>query len=80
MVGKTEKQLTDAGFPYEAGIALYKELARGQLLGDPEGMLKLLIHQENHTILGVHVIGTGATELVQSARPSWRSAASGLFY
>jgi NAD(P) transhydrogenase len=64
MVGKTEKQLTDAGVPYEAGIALYKELARGQLLGDPDGMLKLLIHQDEHTILGVHAIGTGATELI----------------
>lgn len=64
MVGKTEKQLTEAGIPYEAGIALYKELARGQLLGDPDGMLKLLIHQTDHTILGVHAIGTGATELI----------------
>jgi NAD(P) transhydrogenase len=64
MVGKTEKQLTDAGIPYEAGIAMYNELARGQLLGDDTGMLKLLIHQEDQTILGVHAIGTGATELI----------------
>src|SRR5262245_4316244 len=64
MVGKTEDQLTDAGIPYEAGIAQYKELARGQLLGDETGMLKLLIHQENHQILGVHAIGTNATELI----------------
>jgi NAD(P) transhydrogenase len=64
MVGKTEAQLTDAGIPYEAGIAQYKELARGQLLGDDTGMLKLLIHQEDLTILGVHAIGTGATELI----------------
>jgi NAD(P) transhydrogenase len=64
MVGKTENQLTDAGIPYEAGIAQYRELARGQLLGDTDGMLKLLIHQENHQILGVHAIGTGATELI----------------
>jgi NAD(P) transhydrogenase len=64
MVGKTEKQLTEANIPYEAGIAQYSELARGQLLGDLEGMLKLLIHQEDHTILGVHAIGTGATELI----------------
>jgi NAD(P) transhydrogenase len=45
-------------------IALYSELARGQLLGDETGMLKLLIHQDNHQILGVHAIGTGATELI----------------
>jgi NAD(P) transhydrogenase len=64
MVGKTEKQLTDAGIPYEAGIAHYKEVARGQLLGDSSGMLKLLIHQETHQLLGVHAIGTGATELI----------------
>jgi len=64
MVGKTESQLTDAGIPYEAGIAQYSELARGQLLGDDTGMLKLLIHQDNHQILGVHAIGTGATELI----------------
>jgi len=64
MVGKTEAQLTDAGIPYEAGIAQYRELARGQLLGDNDGMLKLLIHQEDHRILGVHAIGTNATELI----------------
>ncbi len=64
MVGKTEDQLTQAGIPYEAGIAQYRELARAQLLGDYDGMLKLLIHQQNHQILGVHAIGTGATELI----------------
>jgi NAD(P) transhydrogenase len=64
MVGKTEKQLTDAGIPYEAGIAHYKEVARGQLLGDYSGMLKLLIHQDTHALLGVHGIGTHATELI----------------
>jgi len=64
MVGKTEKQLTEAGIPYECGIAHYKEVARGQLLGDQSGMLKLLIHQDTHLILGVHVIGSQATELV----------------
>ena len=64
MVGRTEDQLTKAGIPYEAGIAQYNELARGQLLGDEEGMLKMLIHQETREILGVHAIGTGATELI----------------
>ncbi|WP_428389033.1 Si-specific NAD(P)(+) transhydrogenase [Mucisphaera sp.] len=64
MVGKTEEQLTDAGIPYEAGIASYKEIARGQLLGDEFGMLKILIHQDTHKLLGVHTIGTGATELI----------------
>lgn len=64
MVGWTEERLTAEGIPYEAGIAQYKEIARGQLLGDNIGMLKMLIHQESHTILGVHAIGTGATELI----------------
>lgn len=64
MVGWNEERLTAEGVPYEAGIAQYKEIARGQLLGDDIGMLKLLIHQESHTILGVHCIGTQATELV----------------
>ena len=64
MVGKTEEQLTAEGVPYESGVAHYREIARGQLLGDELGMLKMLIHQETHEILGVHVIGTGATELI----------------
>lgn len=64
MVGKTEEELTQAGIPYEAGVANYKEIARGQLLGDETGMLKMLIHQETRDILGLHCIGTGATELI----------------
>ncbi len=64
MVGWTEDKLTKEGIPYEAGIAQYKEIARGKLLGDDIGMLKLLIHQETHAILGVHAIGTNATELI----------------
>lgn len=68
MVGKTEQELTEEGIPYEAGIASYKEIARGQLLGDDFGMLKLLIHQDDHRILGAHCIGTGATELIHIAQ------------
>ena len=64
MVGKTEEELTEAGIPYEAGIASYNEIARGQLLGDENGLLKLLIHQETREILGVHCIGSGATEII----------------
>jgi NAD(P) transhydrogenase len=64
MVGKTEEQLTAEGIPYEAGIAQYREIARGQILGDEAGMLKLLIHEEDRRILGVHAIGAGATELI----------------
>jgi NAD(P) transhydrogenase len=64
MVGKTEAQLTAEGVPYETGIAQYREIARGQILGDDFGMLKLLIHEETRQILGVHAVGTGATELI----------------
>lgn len=64
MVGKTEATLTEEGIPYEAGLAQYREIARGQLLGDEVGMLKLLIHEQTRQILGVHAIGTGATELI----------------
>jgi NAD(P) transhydrogenase len=64
MVGQNEQQLTAAGVPYEVGIARYREVARGQLIADPYGLLKLLFHPESHRLLGVHVIGTGATELV----------------
>ena len=64
MVGKTEEELTSEGIPYESGIANYREIARGQLLGDELGMLKMLIHQDTHELLGVHAIGTGATELI----------------
>lgn len=64
MVGWTEEQLTKDGIPYEAGVAQYSEIARGKLLGDEMGMLKMLIHQETRHILGVHCIGTGATELI----------------
>jgi len=64
MVGKTEQELTEEGIPFESGVAQYDEIARGQLLGDELGMLKLLIHQETEEILGVHAIGAGATELI----------------
>jgi NAD(P) transhydrogenase len=64
MIGWTEERLTKENIPYEAGIAQYKEIARGQLLGDDIGMLKLLIHQETRALMGVHAIGTGATELI----------------
>jgi len=63
-VGRTEEELTEAACPYEVGISRYRELARGQILGDEYGMLKLLVSLEDRTLLGVHVLGTGATELV----------------
>ncbi len=63
-VGMNEDELTKQGIPYETGIARYREIARGQLLGDENGMLKVLFHRETEQVLGVHIIGEYATELV----------------
>jgi NAD(P) transhydrogenase len=63
-VGRNEEQLTAGAVGYEVGISRYRELARGQILGDTYGMLKLLVSLEDHTILGVHALGTNATEVV----------------
>jgi NAD(P) transhydrogenase len=63
-VGRTESQLTSDAVPYEVGVSRYRELARGQIVGDPYGMLKLIVHAQDRTLLGVHVFGTGATDLV----------------
>jgi len=64
MIGKTERQLTEAKIPYEVGVAKYEELARGQILGDQTGNLKLLFDPRSLKLLGIHIIGEGATELI----------------
>lgn len=64
MVGKSEEQLTKERVPYEVGIARFREIARGQILGDQTGMLKLLFHRETRKLLGVHCIGETATEII----------------
>jgi NAD(P) transhydrogenase len=63
-IGKTEDQLTDAGVPYEIGIAYFREIARGQIRGDTTGRLKLIFSPETKELLGVHIIGEGASELL----------------
>ena len=63
-VGMNEDELTKQGVPYETGVARYREIARGQLLGDENGMLKVLFHRETEQVLGVHIIGEYATELI----------------
>jgi len=62
--GKTEAELTKEAVPYEVGLSRYRELARGAIVGDSYGMLKLLVSTEDRTLLGVHVFGTNATDLV----------------
>jgi NAD(P) transhydrogenase len=64
MVGATAHELTEGKIPYETGVARYREIARGQILGDDSGLLKLLFHRDDRRLLGVHAIGTGATELI----------------
>jgi NAD(P) transhydrogenase len=63
-VGKTELELTEAATPYEVGISYYRELARGQILGDEHGLVKLLVSPDDRKLLGVHALGANATEVV----------------
>jgi NAD(P) transhydrogenase len=63
-IGKTEEQLTEEDVPYEVGMAYYREVARGQIRGDTTGRLKLIFHRDTRKVLGVHIIGEGASELV----------------
>jgi NAD(P) transhydrogenase len=63
-IGRTEDELTEQRVPFEVGVSRYRELARGQIIGDSYGVLKLLVSPEDRSLLGVHVFGTGATELV----------------
>ncbi|MGA9192585.1 MAG: Si-specific NAD(P)(+) transhydrogenase [Anaerolineales bacterium] len=63
-VGRTEAELTEAGIPYEVGKAHYREIARGQIIGDQSGLLKLIFHLETRKLLAVHIIGSGASELI----------------
>jgi NAD(P) transhydrogenase len=64
LVGRNEEELTKEEIPYAVGIAHYREIARGQLIGDDTGILKLLFHRHTHALMGVHAIGEGATELI----------------
>ena len=64
MVGQNENQLIEKNIPYETGIARYKEISRGNILDDKVGLLKLIVHRDTKQILGVHILGTNATELI----------------
>ncbi|MCD2105766.1 MAG: Si-specific NAD(P)(+) transhydrogenase [Rhodococcus sp. (in: high G+C Gram-positive bacteria)] len=63
-VGATEVDLTKESVPYEVGVSRYRELARGQIGGDTYGMLKILVSTDDLKLLGVHIFGSGATDLV----------------
>ncbi len=64
MVGSTEDELKAKKIPYEIGIARFNELERGKIIGDRQGVLKLLFHRNTLQLLGVHIIGDGATEMI----------------
>ncbi len=63
-VGRNEEELTEQGIPYEVGKAQYREIARGQIIGDSSGLLKLIFHRDTRQLLSVHIIGEGASELI----------------
>jgi NAD(P) transhydrogenase len=64
MIGENEEELTARKVPYEVGVARFREIAKGQIVGDRMGLLKLLFHRDTRKVLGVHVIGDSATEIV----------------
>jgi NAD(P) transhydrogenase len=63
-IGKTERQLTEEKVPYEVGKAMFKHLARAQILGQAVGMLKLLFHRETLALLGIHCFGQNSAEII----------------
>ena len=63
-IGKNEDELTAAGTAYEIGKANYREIARGQIIGDHTGLLKLIFCPSSRKLLGVHILGEGASELI----------------
>ena len=64
LIGETEQSLSAVGHDYEIGVARYFELARGQIVNDHDGMMKLIFDRKSRRILGVHIIGERATELI----------------
>src|SRR5207247_2794443 len=63
-VGKSERELTEAAVPYEVGVSYYRELARGQILGDMHGLVKLLVSSDDRRLVGVHAVVANATDVV----------------
>ncbi len=64
MVGKTEQELTQQKVPYEIGVSKFEELAKGQMLGVETGLLKILFDRNTRQLLGVHIFGERATEII----------------
>lgn len=64
LIGETEQSLSAVGHDYEIGVARYFELARGQIINDHDGMLKVIFDRKSRRVMGVHIIGDRATELI----------------
>jgi NAD(P) transhydrogenase len=75
-VGETEQTCREKNIPYVVGRALYRDNARGKIAGDLEGMTKLVAHAETRRVLGVHVIGERATELVHIGQTALHMSAT----
>lgn len=63
-VGLTEEQCVERGIDYEVGRALYRDNARGQIIGDTTGLIKLVFERDGLKLLGVHIVGENASELL----------------
>jgi NAD(P) transhydrogenase len=63
-VGLSEQQVQSRGIAYECGIARFRETSRGHIMGLNAGMMKMIFALEDRRLLGVHIVGEGATELV----------------
>jgi len=63
-VGQTERELQELGVDYVVGRARFSETARGQIIGEERGFMKLLVDRNSRALLGVHIIGESASELV----------------
>ena len=63
-VGLTEEEVSERGIPYECGVARFRETSRGHIMGISSGFLKMLFALETRRLLGVHIVGEGATELI----------------
>lgn len=64
MVGMTEEEVLERKIPYECGIARFRETARGHIMGISSGFMKMIFSLETRRLLGVHIVGEGATELI----------------
>ncbi len=73
-MGRTERELREAGVPFEVGHSAFKSLARAQMTGETVGMLKLLFHAETLEVLGVHCFGDRASEIVHIGQTVMASA------